>query len=210
NGRTLSVVNALELDDYVRGVVPCESPSRWPIAELEAQAVAARSYALAELKPSAPYDLVPTTADQVYCGVRAERLRSNEAVEMTEGEILTFDGQVARTYYSSSSGGRTESVQDAWPGAAPIPYLRSVSDPYDTYSPHHDWGPYGFSGLRLAARLGLGGGVVSRRIASGAVVQRSGDDIARALGLRSTWFSIGELELSESAARVRYGDPVRL
>ena len=225
NGRTVSVVNGLDLDTYVQGVVPSESPARWPLAELEAQAVAARSYAVAELKPKSPYDLLPDTRDQVYGGAAAERPRSNLAVAKTRAQILMWDGSVARTYYSSSSGGRTESVQDAWPGAAPIPYLRSVSDPYDTYSPHHDWGPYGFSGLRLAARLGLGGSVVSTRIerdsswrvssvalrlASGAVVRRSGDDIARALGLRSTWFSIGELELSESAARVRYGDPVRL
>ena len=82
----------------------------------------------------------------------------------TLGQVLTWDGQVARTYYSSSSGGRTEAVQDAWPGSAPIPYLRSVPDPYDTYSPHHDWGPYNFSASQLAARLGLGGPVESVRV----------------------------------------------
>jgi stage II sporulation protein D len=225
NGRTLSVVNALELDDYVRGVVPCESPSRWPIAELEAQAVAARSYALAERKPTAHYDLVPTTVDQVYCGVRAERPRSNEAVEMTAGEVLTFDGQVARTYYSSSSGGRTESVQDAWPGAAPIPYLRSVSDPWDTYSPNHDWGPYVYSADELSTRLGLAGAVESAsvvrnrslrassvwlRLSSGRSVSLSGTQIASTLGLRSTWFSIGELSVSTSAPHVLFGSSVRV
>ena len=223
SGTTLSVVNALELDEYVRGVVPCESSPRWPIAELEAQAVAARSYALAELKPSAPYDLVPTTADQVYCGLRAERPHSNAAVWKTHGEILTFDGEVARTYYSSSSGGRTESVQDAWPGSAPIPYLRSVSDPWDTYSPNHDWGPYAYSADALSARLGLTGAVESASVernrslraaavwlhlSSGRSVSLSGARIASALGLRSTWFSIGELSVSTSAPRVLYGTSV--
>jgi stage II sporulation protein D len=223
NGRTVAVVNNLLLDEYVRGVVPSESPTRWPLAELEAQAVAARSYAVAQLEPDARYDLVPDTRDQVYGGIAAERPRSNRAVEKTQGQILTYDGQVARTYYSSSSGGRTEAVQDAWPGSAAIPYLRSVADPYDSYSPHHDWGPFAYSASRLAARLGLAGEVESARIerdssrrvsavwlrlSSGKAVRVSGERVTRVLGLRSTWFSIGELALSSSAPRVRYGRSV--
>jgi stage II sporulation protein D len=223
DGRHVSVVNSLALDTYLRGVVPSESPSHWPLAALEAQAVAARSYAISELRPNAFYDLVPTTADQVYGGVAAEKPRSDQAVYATLGQVLTWDGQVARTYYSSSSGGRTEAVEDAWPGASPIPYLRSVPDPYDTYSPHHDWGPYQLSSTRLAARLGLGSPVesvsvhrndawrvesVDFRLASGAVVNRSGERIARALHLLSTWFSVGELQLSASSTRVFYGSPI--
>jgi stage II sporulation protein D len=225
SGATVSVVNALKLDQYMRGVVPSESPARWPLAELEAQAVAARSYALVELKPSEHYDLVPDTRNQVYGGVAAERPRSNRAVTKTEGQILTFDGKVARTYYSSSSGGRTESSQDAWPGSAPIPYLRSVPDPWDTYSPNHDWGPYVYSTGQLAARLGLAGAVESARIvrnsslratsawlrlSSGKAVNLSGAGIAGDLGLKSTWFSIGELSLDTSTPRVLYGRSVRL
>ena len=225
NGTRVSVVNELPLDSYVRGVVPSESPARWPLAELEAQAVAARSYAVSELKPSSTYDLLPDTRDQVYGGIAAERPHSDEAVSRTQGQILTWDGQVARTYYSSSSGGRTESAQDAWPGAAPIPYLRSVRDPYDTYSPHHDWGPLLFSGPTLAQRLGLGGavgsvrltrdsswrvGTAQFRLSSGQVASRSGEQIARALGLRSTWFSIGELDLAASSSRVVYGRPIKV
>lgn len=225
NGRTLSVINALALDDYVRGVVPCESPARWPMAELKAQAVAARSYAVAQLNPSARWDLVPDTRDQVYGGMAAERPRSNKAVAKTEGQLLTFDGKVARTYYSSSSGGETESAQDAWPGSTPIPYLRSVPDPWDTYSPHHNWGPYAYSPDELAARLGISGSVESARIvdnaslrasavwlhlSSGRAMSLSGSQVARTLGLRSTWFSIGELSLSTSAPRVRYGGYVRV
>jgi stage II sporulation protein D len=222
-GGGVSVVNGLSLDTYLRGVVPSESPSHWPTAALEAQAVAARSYAVAQLRPTSWYDLVPTTADQVYGGVRAERPRSDHAVYATLGQILTYGGQVARTYYSSSSGGRTEAVQDAWPGSSPIPYLRSVSDPYDTYSPHHDWGPYNFSSSRLAARLGLGSTVesvhvqqdgslraesVSFRLASGRVVTRSGAAVSRALHLLSTWFSVGELQLSASSSHLLYGSRV--
>jgi hypothetical protein len=114
-------------------------------------------------------------------------------------------------------------VEDAWPGASPIPYLRSVPDPYDTYSPHHDWGPYQLSATQLAARLGLGSPVTSVsvhrnaawrvqsvdfRLATGAVVNRSGERIARALHLLSTWFSVGELQLSASSSRVFYGSPI--
>jgi hypothetical protein len=152
--------------------------------------------------------------------VRAERPRSDHAIYATLGQVLTWDGQVARTYYSSSSGGRTEAVQDAWHGSGPIPYLRSVPDPYDTYSPHHDWGPFGFSGSRLAARLQLGSAVesvrvqrdeslraesVNFRLASGAVVSRSATRVARALHLLSTWFSIGQLQLTTSSPHVLYG-----
>jgi len=219
DGRHISVVNTLSLDTYVRGVVPSESPSRWPLAELEAQAVAARSYALSELRPDSFYDLVPDTRDQVYGGVRAENAHSDRAVYATLGQVLMWDGRVARTYYSSSSGGRTEAVQDAWPGSAPIPYLRSVPDPYDTYSPHHDWGPFQLSASQTAA-LGLGSSAESVQIerddswrvksvrfqlASGAVVSRSGARVAQALHLRSTWFSIGELQLETSSTRVLYG-----
>jgi stage II sporulation protein D len=221
----VSVVNNLELDTYLRGVVPSESPSHWPLAALEAQAVAARSYAVSELRPDSWYDLVPTTSDQVYGGLRAERRRSNHAVQETLGEVLTWNGNVARTYYSSSSGGRTEAVQDAWPGSAPIPYLRSVADPYDSYSPHHDWGPFELSAAGLAARLGLGSAVESVRVqrnisarpesvvfrlASGASVDRGGPSVARALHLMSSWFSIGQLRLSTSSTHVLYGSRVTI
>jgi SpoIID/LytB domain protein len=222
-GGGVSVVNGLSLDTYLRGVVPSESPSHWPTAALEAQAVAARSYAVSELRPSSWYDLVPTTADQVYGGAAAERPRSDHAVYATLGQVLTWDGRVARTYYSSSSGGRTEAVQDAWPGSAPIPYLRSVPDPYDTYSPHHDWGPYNFTASRLAARLRLGRAIESVHVqrdgslraesvvfqlASGAEVTRSAAQVTRELGLLSTWFSIGQLQLATSSTHLLYGGTV--
>jgi len=225
DGSHVSVVNATDLDTYLRGVVPSESPSKWPTAALQAQAVAARSYALAELKPTSWYDLVPSTADQVYGGIAAETPHSDHAVYSTLGQVLMWHGQVARTYYSSSSGGRTEAVQDAWPGTAPIPYLRSVPDPYDVYSPHHDWGPFQMSAATLAGRLGLGSPVASARIeqdgsaralsvefklASGAVASRSGEAVAKALHLRSTYFSISSLSLSASSTRVLYGGAVRV
>lgn len=225
SGDTLAAIDNLPLDSYVRGVVPSEMPSHWGVAALEAQAVAARSYAVSELKPDAHYDLLPDTRDQMYGGVAAERPRSDRAVYDTSGEVLTWDGQVARTYYSASSGGRTEAVQDAWSGTAPVPYLVSVPDPYDSYSPHHDWGPFAVSPAILSARLGSASPVSSVRVvrdgsyrvsqvlatlASGAVVRWSGEEVAQALRLRSTWFSIGELSLVPSVPRVLYGRSVRI
>jgi SpoIID/LytB domain protein len=225
SGSALAVVNNLPLDTYLRGVVPSEMPFRWGLAALEAQAVAARSYAVSELHPAAHWDLLPDTSDQVYGGIAAETPRTDRAVYATGGQVLTWDGQVARTYYSSSSGGRTAAVQDAWSGSAPVPYLRSVPDPYDTYSPHHDWGPIVLSQAQLGARLGAGGAIetarvvrnhsyrvaeVVARLSTGRDVRWSGERVARALGLRSTWFSIGELSLSADGTRVLYGRRVRV
>jgi stage II sporulation protein D len=225
NGSTLDVVNTLHLDQYVRGVVPSESPARWPLAELKAQAVAARSYALAELNPGAAYDLLPDTRSQVYGGVAAERDRATKAVEKTKGQVLMFGGKVARTYYSASSGGRTEAASDAWPGSDPIPYLPSVTDPYDTYSPNHDWGPFVYSASRLGALLGLGGEVefvrvvrdssdraasVRARLSSGKLVVVGGTTVSRALGLKSTWFSIGALTVTTNISRALYGQTVQV
>ena len=207
-GGGVAVVNGLSLDTYLRGVVPSESPSHWPLAALEAQAVAARSYAARGAAPSSWYDLVPTTADQVYGGVRAETPRSDHAVYATLGQVLAWDGQVARTYYSSSSGGRTEAVQDAWPGAAPIPYLRSVPDPVRHLLAASRLGPLKIS----AGALGVGVGPRERRRVGasrtgrqlprpsrscsarvGCQRSRSANQVARSLHLLSTWFSVGQL-----------------
>jgi stage II sporulation protein D len=224
-GGLLSAVDNLPLDSYVRGVVPSEMPSHWGIAALEAQAVAARSYALSELKPTANYDLLPDTRDQMYGGVAAERPRSDRAVYDTSGLVLTWHGQVARAYYSSSSGGRTEAVQNAWKGSGPIPYLVSVPDPWDSYSPHHDWGPFAFQAGTLASRLGASSAIEGVRLVrdsgyrvteveatldSGATVNWSGEQFERALHLQSNWFTIGELTLAPSASRVLYGHSFRL
>jgi stage II sporulation protein D len=171
SGTRVNVVNELRLERYLRGVVPWEMPSRWRPAALAAQAVAARTYALATLEPDAAWDLVPDTRDQMYGGIRAEKPSTNRAIGATAGQIVTWRGAPALTYYSSTSGGRTESVHDAW--GRTLPYLRSVPDPYDAISPHHSWGPWRFSGSTLARRLGVPsvGTIVERRNGSGRVAQ---------------------------------------
>ncbi len=218
-GGRLNVVNSLPLDDYVLGVVGGEMPFRWRLAALEAQAVAARSYAVATLKPNAHFDLYPDTRSQVYGGVAFETPRTNLAVQRTAGRVLMWKGRVATTFFFSTSGGRTADVRDVWPGAAKAPYLRSVPDPYDAGSPHHVWGPLLLTDHRLAALLhaGLDGKLRVVRTASGRVAwvllgakRVDGNSFRRALGLASTWFTIGELSLVPSRVEVTYGGHVDL
>lgn len=201
SGSQLNVVNELRLERYLRGVVPWEMPSRWRAAALAAQAVAARTYALATLDPAAAWDLVSDTRDQMYGGIRAEKSSTNRAVGATAGQIVTWHGAPALTYYSSTSGGRTESVHDAF--GRTLPYLRSVADPYDSISPHHSWGPWRFTARTLAQRLGVPSvaEIVERRNGSGRVaavaVRWPGGTrvlgagaVQVALRLPSTWFSV--------------------
>src|SRR5215212_4985478 len=106
----LRVVNVVGLDAYVLGVVPSEVPSSWPGEALKAQAVAARSYALATRKPNGAFDAYADVRSQVYGGLDAERAETNAAVQATAGQIVLYEGKVATTYFFSTSGGRTADV----------------------------------------------------------------------------------------------------
>lgn len=209
-GGSFDLVNVVSLEDYLKGVVPREMPASWgddALPALVAQAVAARSYAIATMKPTANYDLYDDDRSQVYGGVSAEDPRSTRAVEATRGTVLTYDGAVITAFFFSTSGGRTEDVQNIFRGSAPRPYLVSVPDPYDRISPYHDWpDPPTFTGARLGSLLGLDGPVtdvtivrrgVSPRVLEARVTTRSGRQTSltgttmRAeLGLRDTWFSV--------------------
>jgi stage II sporulation protein D len=217
-GGRLAVVNAVDLEDYVRGVIGDEMPHRWPLAALEAQAVAARSYALATMHPGRRFDLFADDRSQVYGGMGAETPGTLYAATQTEGRILTWDGRVATTYFFSTSGGRTADARDVWPKLGNVPYLRSVSDPYDGDSPVHTWGPFALPPQVLAARLGVPfGDLHLERDRSGRVVsvevgnvRLSGVDVMKRLHLRSTWFSVGELSLTGTRSSVVYGGSVGL
>jgi stage II sporulation protein D len=134
-------VNVVGLDDYVQGVIAAEMPSSWSVEALKAQAVAARTYAITTDVAGGFYNLYPDTRSQMYRGVGAETAATNAAVAATSGQIVTFRGAPAVTYFFASSGGYTENVEDAWPGATPDPWLRGVPDPYDGAGgdPYHDW-----------------------------------------------------------------------
>ncbi len=214
----VSVVDSVQLDDYVRGVVGGEMPDRWPRAALAAQAVAARSYALATSKPNARFDLYSDTRSQVYGGIGYETARTNDAVARTSGRVLTWDGRVATTFFFSTSGGRTADVREVWPGARPVPYLRSVADPYDARSPHHAWGPVVFQGARIAALFhgSLATVHVDRTVSRHATAVVLGgrrvdaNTFRTTLGLASTVFTLGELSLEPSRTRVIWGGELAL
>ena len=145
----LRAINMVGLEQYLYGVVPSEMPFTWHPEALKAQAVVARSYALATRKSGA-FDLYPDTRSQVYLGLEHEKPSTNAAVDATAGKVVLYQGQVARTYFFSTSGGRTASAEDVWGEA--VPYLVSVSDPYDSLSPNHRW-LVTFSQDDLASRL---------------------------------------------------------
>ena len=117
-----------------------ESPSSWPIEALKAQAVAARTYAIATSKGGAGFEHYADTRSQVYGGVAVETPTTNRAVAETAGQVVTYQGRPVVTYFFSTSGGRTENVENSL-GGTPQPWLRSVEDPYDDVSPRHRWKP---------------------------------------------------------------------
>ena len=127
---SLTVVNVVDVETYLRGVVPSEMPARYPLAALQAQAVAARGQALikAGRHRADGFDLCATEHCQVYGGATREDPRSDQAVASTSGEVLEYDGRLADTLYSSNCGGHTVNNEDYWPSQRAVPYLRATAD----------------------------------------------------------------------------------
>ena len=161
------IVNHVGLEAYLFGVVPGEMPFYWLPEALKVQAVAARSYALAVRKSGSDFDLYPDVRSQVYSGISGERASTTAAVQATAGQVVLYRGRIATTYFFSTSGGRTATVNDVWPGSGSIPYLVSVDDPYDSLSPHHAWGPFSVQSRRLARALQVRGRLLDVRLAVG-------------------------------------------
>jgi SpoIID/LytB domain protein len=201
---SLNAINALPVDQYVKGVIPNESPPSWPQAELRAQAVAARSFALTVDVGGNGFGLYSDTRSQVYRGLASETASTDAAADATKGQVVMYGDEIAETYFSACSGGHTESVQDVFFGP-PVPYLVGVPDPFDYYCPLHDWA-LRFSGPQISAKLAayLDGRLkkvvvtergVSPRIVwaklygSGGVTKVRGDQLESALGGYSTWMS---------------------
>ncbi len=198
-------VNKVRLEDYVKGVVPREMPASWESAAVQAQSVAARTYAAFDraANESRHYQTCDTTSCQVYGGLGSEDPRSNAAVEATAGQVRTYGGEPAFTQFASSSGG--------WLSAGRQPYLVAKADPYDDFSgnPVHSWR----TTLTRAAiqraypRLGTLRRVqVTRRdgnghwhgrveemvlVGSRANVRLGGSEFRSRFGLRSSWFHFG-------------------
>jgi stage II sporulation protein D len=150
----VNVINAVSLESYIAGVVARESPASWPAEALKAQAVAARTYAITTSKAGAGFEHYADTRSQVYGGVTAETPSTNAAVAATRGQVVTYDGEPVVTFFFSTSGGRTENVENTNVGAGPQPHLKSVADPYDNVSPKHRWKPTKLTLPAAGAKLG--------------------------------------------------------
>lgn len=132
----IEIVNVLDVESYLRGVVPSEMAASWPLEALKAQAVAARSYTMTSLDPEARYDLCATDQCQVYRGVAAEHPRTDAAIEATAGIVVSYGGAAARTYYHADSGGVVASSAEVWGSWSP--YLLARTDA-NANTPHRAW-----------------------------------------------------------------------
>jgi len=230
-----TIVNKLPLESYLRGVVPLEVSSSWPAAALKAQACAARSYAERSRKPGEAFDVYCTTRDQAYGGVRAETTATSAAVKACAGVVPTYDGKPIAAFFFSTSGGRTENIENVWQ-TAPIPYLKGVDDPYDTFSPLHLWpdnpiahgdawyedklGPYGDQNptgvkgdLRTIFVVKRG---TSPRVVKAAIIGTkgttfvSGASLRYKLALRDTWVSFASMSNVPASTTVTSGVGTKL
>lgn len=159
----LSVVNLVNLEEYLQGVVPNEMWHSWPAEALKAQAVAARTYAMANRSKHAKegFDLRNTSDDQAYGGIEVERPSTNQAVQSTRGRVVTYQGKLVATYYHSSSGGHTENNEHYWTGGTPLGYLRGVPDYDDVegnrwYAWSYQFAPEEFAQKLKQAGYGVG------------------------------------------------------
>jgi stage II sporulation protein D len=204
SGSGLIAVNALDLEDYVRGVVSAESPSAWPTEALKAQAVAARTYAMTTDAGGTTFDQYADTRSQVYRGVAAETPSTDAAVAATTGQVVTYGGQPVTTYFFSTSGGETEDIENSFVGSQPKPWLKAVDDPFDSVSPKHRWGPFRFTAKQVQSKLrhylrgrfkrikvvqrGVSPRVVHAQVVgTGGVTDVTGPQLRSAFGLYDTW-----------------------
>jgi SpoIID/LytB domain protein len=227
-GSGLQLANDLDVEVYLRGMGEVLD-SAWPAAALEAQAIAARTYALLSMATGRP--LCSSQLCQVYLGETAEYGAMNRAVAATEGEVLTYHGALAEAVYSADAGGITATAEEGFgPGHGDFPYLQPVR--YTTPDPV-SW-HVEMSWSELAARVGYPGTPSTARISrtgpSGRAVEVTIDGdagplvvdglrFADALGLQSTLFELqveadvqpgAQAPRAPSAALSRANGPITL
>jgi SpoIID/LytB domain protein len=221
-------LNVLPAEDYLRGVVPRESPASWGslpngLEALKAQAVAARSYALASARPTSGATTCDTTSCQVYLGYAEqapygsykplEDSRTDTAIAQTAGQVMRQPGgAIARTEFSSSTGG--------WTAAGAFTAVEDLGDAVSS-NPNHTWtvsttlpavaqalGTGPIRSIAVTGRNGLGaeGGRVTQVTVvpvSGAARTFTGNQVRTALGLKSDWFSISSVSVAASRSVVQ-------
>ncbi|WP_180968206.1 SpoIID/LytB domain-containing protein [Cytobacillus massiliigabonensis] len=171
------LINRLDIENYLKGVVPSEMPTSWHMEALKAQAVSARSYAYTQIKNSAGNGyLEMTVSSQVYGGKSKESDRGNQAVNETKGIYATYNNVPINAFFHSTSGGHTEDSENVWGSA--VPYIRAVDDSYDKMpgNTHYGWETIGKTSvisqkLKLSGTQVLTGLKVTERGSSNAVTQ---------------------------------------
>jgi len=199
-GGNIQVVNELGIEEYLYGVVPLEITSSWHEEALKAQAVAARTYTIANLSKWAKYgfDVSANTGDQLYGGYDVENLRTNKAVDETAGQVILYNGEPITAFYHADSGGRTEACSDVF--SAELPYLQPVEDLIYANSPHSEWQVI-LSKKDISDRLSSSGQNIGE-IRQISVVERSQAGRVTKLLLKG---SLGEVLLEKSQIRTVLG-----
>lgn len=138
--KTLKIINDVNIDDYVKGVLPYEVAPDWPLEALKAHAVVSRSFALVHEIDSyhKEYSLKRTVASQVYAGTYGETDNSNRAVDETQGEVLVCEGSLVPTYFHANCGGHTTRAETVWKKIS-SPALQPVICPYCAKTKHYEW-----------------------------------------------------------------------
>lgn len=199
---TIYLINDLDLENYVKGVVASEVPNSWNVEALKAQSVAARTYAynLIRERRNELYDLSATVLHQVYSGIEHTTPKVILAVESTRGEVLFYDGEIIKPYYHSDCGGKTDSSEKIW--GIPLPYLQPVRCPF----PGKRWKAT-FTAQSLGRKVGLksvkyikvierspSGRILKIKLGDGEkTITLSGEDMRRILGyseLKSAIFDV--------------------
>jgi stage II sporulation protein D len=159
-GGRFNVVNDVDVEDYLAGVVTREMYPSWPLEAIKAQAVASRTYALYEthyVGVNRPWDVFGDQRSQMYGGMTGETSKSREAVEQTQGLVLTYGpgyGTIFKAYFSSCCGGVTQAASDAFPGEPYIPPLAEQSHgSLCNASKYFNWGPITISKAELTRRF---------------------------------------------------------
>ena len=204
----LLTINHVELENYLYGVVPNEISASWAMEALKAQALAARTYAVYNIKPRKNYDMEDNQNSQVYMGYDYEKSSTTKAVNDTVGEMIYYDNELIQAFYHSTSGGSTENSENVWYES--LPYLRGVNDEFsnNSGSPHTTWQTTYYK-EDIIRNLNLDGndvnelyGIEIKRISennrvvecifltdSGEISYKK-ENARLLLGLKSSWFSI--------------------
>lgn len=183
-GSGLTVVNKLDVEKYLCGVIKMEANPAWPAESLKAQVIISRTFTLSHLGQhrSKGFDLTATPSSQVYRGLNAQDPRVDRVIAATKGMVLVYGGQLARTFFHSDSGGATANVADVW--GSPIPYLTGVEDPFPSESKYASW-QVRLTGAEIARALAKKGHRVGT-VQSLAIVERDKSGRPKTLEVRGT------------------------